>query len=212
MPLTESDVLDTLDDGIVSSLDFTVGPVRISGARYRILRDNILAGNLMVTPGTGDLAFYNNTTDILTTQKGDSPPNIFARALLLHECTHALVDLFHGDNSVTVHANELAAYLVQDIYTMRAIPGIKSGPIELKNPMWGVFWAMVYGVIKLKNLNTLKGNGTVITLDELEPIRLALAVLPDVPYGKFKKEDKTDANGLLKKNPFLTVDALPGPP
>ena len=69
--------------------------------------------------GTSTLATYNGWTDILTTQKGNPPTDIFDRALLLHECTHALVDVFTGGLKVTRHTDELASYIAQHVYIMR---------------------------------------------------------------------------------------------
>ena len=89
MPLGEGDVLNTLGDPIALGMNFRVGPVPISGKSYGIIRDHVRAGNILVVSGTSTLATYNGWTDILTTQKGNPPADIFrprAAAARVHAC------------------------------------------------------------------------------------------------------------------------------
>jgi hypothetical protein len=200
MPLSEGDVLNTLGDPVTQGMDFWVGPVHVSGASYGILRDHVKAGNILVVGGTSTLAFYDSDTDILTTQVGTPPANVHQRALLLHECTHALVDVFTSDISVTRHLDELTSYIAQHVYLMRSdptwAPGGGSGP-------WPTFFNSVATLIKTNHLDTTSGNRTRISVDVLEPLRVQLAALPDVNYGSFKKGDLTGANGLKRMHFFL---------
>jgi hypothetical protein len=123
MPLTEGDVLDTLGDSVALNMDFWVVQVHVSGKYYGIIREHILAENILVVPGDKPtLAFYDQKTDILTTQAGNSPANLGQRALLLHECTHATNDIFAGN--VTRHIDELSAYIAQEVYTTRSAPSL----------------------------------------------------------------------------------------
>jgi hypothetical protein len=194
MPLSLGDVLNTLADPVTKAMSFWVGPVHISGESYGVIRDHIRVENILVVGGTETLAFYNSHTDILTTQVGTPPANLDQRALLLHECTHALVDVF-ADSSVTRHMDELASYIAQHVYLVRSdpswSPGSGGGP-------WPDFFLAVYNLIVAQGLNTVSGNGKHIDVVTLEPLRLQLAGLPDVNYGKFKKEDKSGANGLKR--------------
>jgi hypothetical protein len=103
MPLTRANVLDLLSDPIIYGMEFRIGPVRVSGVGYRMVRENILAESIQVVPGNQNLAFYDNQKDTLITQVGDPPPNLDRRAQLLHECTHALNDIADPDNHVTRH-------------------------------------------------------------------------------------------------------------
>jgi hypothetical protein len=203
LALTEADVLNTLGDSVAMGMEFWVGPVQISGRSYGIIRDHVKVGNILVVGGTSTLAFYDQKTDILTTQIGTSPANLHQRALLLHECTHALVDVF-GAANVTRHMDELAAYIAQHVYIMRSnpywAPGVGTGP-------WPDFYDGLYKLISAVGLDTPAGNGRRISATVLEPLRVALAALPDVNYGDFDEDDETGADGLIRNNPFLdTVD------
>jgi hypothetical protein len=123
MSLTLGDVLDTLNDDVTLCMYFWVGSIYISGIGYRMVRDNIYDGNIMVVEGepNQNLAFYDADKDVLTTQAGTSPADLDQRALLLHECTHALIDVSNLPN-VTRHLDELAAYIAQHVYLLRSNP------------------------------------------------------------------------------------------
>lgn len=200
MPLTEGDVLNTLGDAITATMDFWVGPVRISGKSYGILGDHIRARNILVVGGTSTLAFYSPRTDVLTTQVGNSPANLQQRALLLHECTHALVDVFTSDIKVTRHIDELSCYIAQHVYAVRSNPA--TGPAAGTGP-WPIFFNSVAALVKRHRLDTLAGNGSAIKVVDLEPLRLQLAALPGVNYGQFDKDAPTGADGLIRNHFFL---------
>lgn len=200
MPLDEGDVLNILNEPVVKGMDFWVGPVHISGNSYGVVRDNIRADNILVVGGSQNLAFYDSQTNILTTQAVNPPPDLGQRALLLHECTHALIDVFDYDVKVTRHIDELSAYLAQWVYTMRSDPSTSVGP---NNPPWYAFFQGVFTLIKNIHLDTVAGNGTHIGLDTLEPLRVQLAALPGVNYGSFRKDSPTGADGLTKTNPLV---------
>lgn len=201
MPLTEGDVLNTLGDPITATMDFWVGPIRISGKSYGILRDHVRAGNILVVGGTSTLASYSLTADVLTTQVGNSPANLHQRALLLHECTHALVDVFTSDIKVTRHIDELACYIAQYVYMVRSNPA--SWPATGTGGPWPIFFSSVAALGKRFGLDTLAGNGSAIKVADLEPLRLQLAALPGVPYGQFDKDAPTGADGLIRNHFFL---------
>jgi hypothetical protein len=60
-----------------------------------------------------DLAFYDSATDVLITQKKAPPADDEDRALILHECIHAMVDIIDPEVTITRHMGELAAYLTK---------------------------------------------------------------------------------------------------
>lgn len=200
MPLTEGDVLNTLGDSVALGMDFWVGPVHISGKSYGTIRDHIRLGNILVVSGTQGLAYYDQKTDILTTQAGNSPPDLDQRALLLHECIHALIDVFTYGIKVTRHIDELSSYIAQHVYMVRSNPAWVVSP---NNMPWFTFYLSIYLLIKRFRLDTFAGNGSRIGEDVLEPFRVQLAALPGVNYGNYQKDDPTGADGLLKNNPFL---------
>jgi hypothetical protein len=201
MPLSEADVLNTLSDPVTLNMNFWVGPVHISGKAYGVIRDHVRAGNILVVPGTSNLAFYNDKTDILTTQAGNSPATMDQRSQLLHECTHALIDVFTNGIKVTRHIDELAAYLAQFAYKLRSNPAWAFGPND--GSPWSTFFSAVLALNKRFRFDTAAGNGGMVGVSDLEPLRLQLAALPGVNYGDYKKDDPTGADGLTKNNPFL---------
>jgi len=202
MPLQESDVLNTLSDSVTLNMNFWVAAVHIDGRSYGIIRDHIRAGNILVVEGNETLAKYDQKTDILKTQIGNSPANLFQRALLLHECTNALIDLFTNGTKVTRHTDELASYIAQFVYTIRSSPTIQVGP---GNTPWDRFYQSVDGLVRRFKLDSALGNGSRIGAADLEPSRLLLTALPGVNYGDFKKDDPTGADGLIRNHLFLEI-------
>jgi hypothetical protein len=197
MPLSLGDVLNTLSDPAALGIDFYVAKIHIKGEYLSTVRDHILAGNIQVTGGDSDLAKYDQMTDVLYTQKKSPPANDGDRALLLHECVHAMIDVYYPDGDVTRHMGELAAYLTQTAYSVRKDPTSNRNGTQ----PWDKFWGDLYTTIRSNKLDTAAGNGARIAPDTLENLRQQLAKLPSVNYGNFSKEATGVSNGL--KNPFL---------
>lgn len=205
MPLTESDVLDTLSDPVALGIEFHAGKIHIKGEYFTTIRDHIRAGNILVKGGTDDLAHYDQWIDVLLTQKKNPPANDSDRALLLHECVHALVDVYDPDTTVTRHMGELAAYLTQTAYSVRKNPSAnRDGAAP-----WDKFWGDLFRMVRASKLDTTAGNGVRISVETLENLRVQLAALPYVDYGNYKKEDTGVSNGLTRVNPFITDYAEP---
>ena len=194
MSLTTMDVVKTLNDNVTLSMYFVVGNVYVSGIGYRMVRDSIYNGGIEVVQGdpTQNLAFYDSAADTLTTQTGTSPANLDERGLLLHECTHALIDVLNIP-TVTRHMDELAAYIAQHVYLVRSDPGWVVTP---NNAPWQTFFQSVFDLIKARKLDTAAGNNTIMSADDLEPLRVQLAALPGVNYGTFAKDALSGSNGL----------------
>jgi hypothetical protein len=200
--------MNMLGESAVQQLDFWVGSVHITGKWFGIIRDHILAENIVVTSGSSTLAFYDQKTDVLTTQAGNPPADLDAKALLLHECVHALVDIFYPDDSITRHNDELAAYITQHVYMLRSKPSFTVAP---NNVPWFTFFTDIVALAKRFNLDKPSTKGARISAADLEPIRRQLAALPGVNYGDFDKWDTGGSNGLIG-NPFVAkgVDAISG--
>jgi hypothetical protein len=202
MPLTEGDVLDTLSDPVALGIEFYVDKIHIKGEYLTTVRDHIRAGNILVKGGTQDLAFYDQVTDILLTQKKSPPADDGDRALLLHECVHAMIDVYDPDGTVTRHMGELAAYLTQTTYSVRKNPSANRTGTE----PWDKFWGDVFATVRANKLDTAAGNGVKIPSATLENLRRELVVLPAVNYGSFPKEAKGVSDGLVRMNIFLSTD------
>ncbi|WP_338699577.1 MULTISPECIES: hypothetical protein [unclassified Bradyrhizobium] len=205
MPLTEGDVLDTLSDPVALGIEFYVDKIHIKGEYLTTVRDHIRAGNILVKGGTEDLAFYDQTADILLTQKKSPPANDGDRALLLHECVHAMIDVYDPDGTVTRHMGELAAYLTQTTYSVRKNPSAN----RTGTAAWDKFWGDMYATVRTNRLDTSAGNGVRIPSATLENLRRQLAALPSVNYGSFSKEATGVSDGLIRMNIFLSTTDEP---
>ena len=202
MPLTEGDVLDTLSDPVALGIELYVDKIHVKGEYLTTVRDHIRAGNILVKGGTQDLAFYDQTADVLLTQKKSPPADDGDRALLLHECVHAMIDVYDPDGTVTRHMGELAAYLTQTTYSVRKNPSSnRNGTAP-----WDKFWGDLYATVRANKLDTSVGNGVRIPSATLENLRRQLAALPFVNYGKFTKEATGVSDGLTRRNLFLSSD------
>jgi hypothetical protein len=202
MPLTEGDVLDTLSDPVALGIEFYVDKIHIKGEYLTTVRDHIRAGNILVQGGSDDLAHYNQLADVLLTQKKSPPANDSDRALLLHECVHAMIDVYDPDGTVTRHMGELAGYLTQTTYRVRKNPSAnRNGTAG-----WDKFWGDLFATVRTNKLDTEAGNGVKIPAATLENLRLQLVALPDVDYGKYSKEATGVSDGLIRMNIFLSTD------
>jgi hypothetical protein len=203
MPLSEGDVLDTLSDPVALGIEFYADKVHVKGEYLTTVRDHIRAGNILVKGGTQDLAFYDQTTDILLTQKKAPPPDDGDRALLLHECVHAMIDVYDPDGTVTRHMGEVAAYLAQTAYSVRKSPSAN----RTGTAPWDKFWGDLFVTVRANRLDTAAGNGVKIPATTLENLRKQLVGLPSVNYGSFPKEATGVSDGLVRKNLFLSTDS-----
>jgi outer membrane protein OmpA-like peptidoglycan-associated protein len=121
MPLSEWNVLKTLSDPVLERLDFFVDSMHIRGEAYQKIYDLIKDEQILVVEGKNpDKATYKSDTDTLTTQNAPSPPDLFNRSVLVHECTHAIADMEHA--TISALGNESAAYLAQAVYLLLSDP------------------------------------------------------------------------------------------
>jgi len=204
MPLTEGDVLDALSDPVALGIEFYVDNIHVKGERFTTVREHIRAGNILVKGGDNDhIAYYDHDTDILITQNKSPPLDDEDRALLLHECVHAMIDVYYPKGDVTRHMGELAAYLTQSAYIIRKNPSAnRDGP-----DAWEKFWGHVYATVRSFRLDTAAGNGVKIPLPILEGLRRDLIALPepDVNYSEFSRDARGVSNGLTRTNMFLSA-------
>jgi hypothetical protein len=179
MPLTKTDILNTLADPVLNRMDFYVGTVHVYDESFGYVRELILDDNIQLVQGTeSNVAYYNASDDTLTLQNAASPPNVDARALLVHECVHALVDL--KEFKVTALTNEVASYLAQVAYTLRSDPARTAVP---DGTPWGDFFAEVYALAKAFNLHTPRGRGAKLTMRDYKTLQQKMQKLPGGLYG-----------------------------
>jgi hypothetical protein len=199
MPLTITEVLETLEDPVALGIDFYADKIHVSAENLSRVHERIIVGDILVTGGTSDLAFYDSPTDILITQQKAPPADDGDRALLLHECVHAMVDITDPTGTITRHMGELAAYLTQTAYSVRKYPTAN----RTGTAPWDHFWGDLYATVRTNKLDTAKGNGAKIPDATLENLRQQLAALPSVNYGNFSKDAKDVSDGLMRHYSIL---------
>jgi len=189
MPLTQQDVLDTLNSYFVTQMDFWIDRVHVCARNYNSVRTLIENGDIPVAEGTASNAYYNPQTDVLTTQAGTPPPDLEDRALLVHECTHAIVDVEKYD--ITRLTNEVVAYVAQHTYLLLANPNYKVPP---NNPPWFNFFNDVVALVKKFKLHQPAGRGAVLGWDDYKSLRTELNSLNI--YSHVTDRERSFANGV----------------
>ena len=183
MPLTITEVLETLEDPVALGIDFYADKIHVNGEYLSRVHERILVGDILVTGGTSDLAFYDPPTDVLLTQKKAPPADDGDRALILHECVHAMIDITDPKGTVTRHMGELAAYLTQTAYSVRKYPTAN----RTGTAAWDKFWGDLYATVRAHKLDTKKGNGARIPDATLENLRAAARCLAVGQLWKFQQ-------------------------
>jgi outer membrane protein OmpA-like peptidoglycan-associated protein len=197
MALGKTDVLDVLNDPILARMDFWVENIHICRDTYRYVANLINNDNISIAPGPDrDKAHYYYPTNTLETQSIDPPADWDARALLLHECAHAFVDIMNL--SITQLTEETAGYLVQFTYLLLKDPHYVVPP---NNPAWLHFYQQVVALVKEFKLHEPRGRGARIYVndDDFTQLRTELNHLD--MYSKVKDADPSGANGVPRPMP-----------
>jgi len=122
------------------------------------------------------------------------------KALLVHECVHAMVDIYHTSNRAGRALDELAAYLTQMTYLLRKIPSKTSNA-----PDGGkAFWEDLLKVVTDHKLGTAAGSGARIPAKTLENLRYGLLTL-GTSY-RYSATMKAQTSGLSRMNPFFNSE------
>jgi len=159
MALTEIDVLRTLSDPVLQKIDFFLDSMHVRGAAYQKIFDLIRDEQILVKVGKNpDRATYYPKTDTIETQEASSPPDLFNRSVLVHECTHAIKDMEHV--TITSLGNEAAAYLAQAVYLLlsNAQPQIPAGYGQVE---------LAIKLAKQFGLDTSPGTGIRLKYDDI---------------------------------------------
>src|SRR5262249_18381734 len=158
---------------------FSVGEITVSGDEYRDVADYIRDDDIKVIPGNGPVAFYDGHLNTIETQAGNPPLNLGDRAQILHECTHAIVDINGWD--VLRLNDEVAAYLAQITYMRISSPGPFPRPIP--PPGTGPLMRLMIAVAQVvQRYNLHNGQGFGARIDELDIVGLRRAVRAYPPY------------------------------
>ncbi|MEZ5428624.1 MAG: hypothetical protein R2747_20425 [Pyrinomonadaceae bacterium] len=147
--LTKQDVLDTLTDPMLGRFCLYVNGVFITLATFGLVADRIRNGKISVEQGTQTIALYFSKENKIVTQIGS--PSAHARALLLHECTHALMDVLQC--SFTAVTEEVICYITQHVYLLLRVPGYNPAVNKSLDPvsqdaLWQGFYHSIVGYAK----------------------------------------------------------------
>lgn len=118
--LTKQDELDTLSDPALNRILIYAEGMWISAASFTNVRTQIENGKIAVEEGNQTIALYYANQNKIVTQLGSSPPDAHAGALLLHECTHALFDVYKY--KISTITEEVLCYIVQHAYIHLKMP------------------------------------------------------------------------------------------
>lgn len=200
MPLTETDLLDALDDPALGFINFSLGGVaQVSRQKFGVIREHILAGNILVTSWNETHAQYvPSDPPVLYMQNDTSPASAHARALLLHECTHAIVHVFavkFGELD-----NEITAYLLQVAYELAKNPRYATAP---NNAPWFKFFDDCLKLVKNRGLQL--GGYQLVSFKEVEPLE---DQMPSFPGGFYKNDANlhSPGTGLKDVKPFIPTN------
>lgn len=167
MALTTQDVFDTLSSYYVTQMDFWVDSVHVCTRNFDKVRALIEDDDIHVVGGTeAQVAHYDSVKNTLITQNVAPPPSLSQRALLIHECTHAIVDV--EKCRVTELTNEVAAYIAQLTFTLLGDPNFKTPP---NSPDWFNFFRDTLALVKKFKLNRPEGRGARLRFDDFSAVR-----------------------------------------
>ncbi len=194
MALSKTDVMNVLNDPILARMDFWVESLHVCQDSYRYVAKLIDGDYIHIAPGASGSAvnaFYHDDTDTLDTQTVDPPPDLEARALLLHECTHGFIDAMNFD--ITRLTEETGCYLAQYTYVLLKNPAFVVPP---NNPPWLHFFQQVVELIKQFKLHEARGRGARLYLNDADFAALRTELNHLNLYASLKDDQRSAANGV----------------
>ena len=173
MPITKRDVLAVLADPVLARMNFSIGEIFINVREYNNVAEYIRDDDIQIKPGGKDgIAFYDGRDNTLMPQNGNAPLNLADRALILHECTHAIADI--NELAVRSQDDEVAGFLAQLTYMLLSSPSpMPAGTPRGASPVGNLVFAL-RTVIQKYNLDQPKGFG--VSISELDIWKLATDV------------------------------------
>jgi hypothetical protein len=198
MPIKKDEIVKVLRDPALKRMFFCVGAITVNAQEYLDVAEYIEAEDIRVVSGRGALAFYDGRNNIIETQAANPPLDLFQSAQILHECTHAIVDVNRLD--VLRLNDEVAAYLAQVTFMKLKQPS----PLPPRTPGGSPFGRLVYSFMEVVHQYKLfEAEGFGARIKELDIWRLALAVRAYPEYANVKLTDKSVGGGVPVKNDQL---------
>lgn len=196
MPIGKDEVLRVLRDEDLNKLSFSVGAITVDAEGYRNVAAYIAAKDIKVVPGTEAIAFYDGHSNTITTPAGNPPLDAGGSAQLLHECTHAIVDIDRLD--VLRLDDEVAAYLAQLTY-MRLKPPIHGFPPPIPSARLGPTMRLMTAfanVIRRYSLHTKDGFGARISDLDIAGLRSVVHAHPEYRHVKWGEKGRAQDLGV----------------
>jgi hypothetical protein len=179
----ESYVASVLREDPVGKISFQVGMVTVDKHHLEKVAKAIESKNVQV--GTGDTgqqlaAVYSSwkgrrwdpgevrALGRITLGKADAVKSKVGRASIFHECVHALVDV--DDLKVTMHNDEVAAYLSEAIYLRDTNTRFTGSALVMA--IYEAAWAIVDAH------KMLKRKGVKLSWDDCDELRTAIKAHP----------------------------------
>lgn len=138
----QKNVVETLVSTPIKWINFSFANRLISPVGYYYIASMVSGGSIKcaVDAGMGHTASYDVKNNTITANDGSYGETYFdEKALLVHECTHAILDIFYkgrdmnggASAGITVLEDETIAYIAQGMYIVAAngaSPGNSSLP------------------------------------------------------------------------------------
>ena len=186
-------VVSVLTSPTTRYIDFTFSKWTFNAASFARVAHTIAVGNVSVSVAgnmhPGAEANYDPDSDTITLPNANYGTTVFGQAGILHECTHAFVDMENRKHSMD-SASEAAGYIAYLMYLCYALDSIPD-PI------------LPFGLIAMDIAVSLvnDGGGIVSLADEM---KLRQAIAADPHYRKYQHMTLTSpspADGLRRNNP-----------
>lgn len=190
MPARKDDVLSVLRDPRTSLIDFHLAHFHVSGAGYELVAGAIEAGKITVEVGEStEWAAYSFADNTLYTRRSPILNNA-EQALIVHECTHALLDLKNAWKFTDL-SSEAAAYLAQTVF--RYLGQWQRSTYNHSQAYLDMFHYTCALVEKYK-LHRPAGRGTRLAWEDYRRLRWLIQQIP--AYSEVKWLERAGADGV----------------
>jgi hypothetical protein len=189
-----ADILQTVKSVLSSPsakrIDFHLGLINVDAAGLAAIHNLVAVGTVAIRVGAlkdGVAGQYFNQTNTLRFKREDYGATAFEKATILHECIHALHDMYGGgyyhpkggSRFVSASENEAAAYVADQLFYLH-----ETGTVQNHDRI-----ADVAGVIAKRIMNR---RGAFVTTAEARALRIAIVSNAEYSYGI---DTPTGANG-----------------
>lgn len=182
-----ADILQTVKSVLSSAsakrIDFQLGTIKVNAAGLAAIHNLVAVGTIpikVVAMESGVAAVYSNHINTLKFPRENYGANAKERSDILHECIHALHDMYGGGSYFPQHGgsrytprseNEAAAYVADALYYAYET----GGGVQGSSPIFAIA-----GQIAKRIMNQ---RGAFVTTAEAKALRVAIVFDPTYKYG-----------------------------